>query len=116
MVIMSISLKDADVVVLMDNDAAGYAHAEAVRGSLLHGPLSSVRPRWLDLKEHWPDIPKGGDVSDWLAVGGDHTPERLKALIEARPIVPAIGCRVIRIMRCQSADSPPAEPKPKANP
>ena len=44
-----------------------------------------LRPRWLDLKNDWPDIPQGGDVSDWLAVGGDHTPERLKALIASAP-------------------------------
>jgi putative DNA primase/helicase len=39
----------------------------------------------LDLKNNWPEIPKGGDVSDWLAVGGEHTDERLKALIESAP-------------------------------
>ena len=41
--------------------------------------------RRLDLKEHWPEIPKGGDVSDWLAVGGDHTAERLRELIANAP-------------------------------
>ena len=75
----------ADVVVLMDHDAAGYAHAEAVRGSLFMALYPRLRPRWLDLKNDWPDIPQGGDVSDWLAVGGDHTPERLKALIASAP-------------------------------
>lgn len=46
--------------------------------------------RRLDLKEHWPKIPNSGDVSDWLAVGGEHAPKRLRALIEAAPdYVPA---------------------------
>jgi hypothetical protein len=40
--------------------------------------------RRLDLKGHWPDLPKGGDVSDWLAVDG-HTPERLRELIANAP-------------------------------
>ncbi len=48
------------------------------------------RVRRLDLKDHWPEIPKGGDVSDWASVGGEHTPERLKELIAAAPdYVPA---------------------------
>ena len=75
-------LAGADIVVFNDNDAAGYAHADAD----LQASLGiAKRVRRLDLKTDWPEIPKGGDVSDWLAVGGEHTPEKLKALIEAAP-------------------------------
>jgi hypothetical protein len=41
------------------------------------------RVRRLDLAKHWPDIPKGGDISNWLAAG--HTREELDALIEGAP-------------------------------
>jgi hypothetical protein len=70
-------LKNADIVVFNDNDAAGYAHADTTC-KLSVGVAKCVRR--LDLKPHWPDIPKGGDVSDWLAQG--HTREELDALIE----------------------------------
>jgi uncharacterized protein DUF3631 len=73
-------LAGADIVVFNDNDAAGYEHAEATcRLSL--GVAKRVRR--LDLKPHWPDIPKGGDISDWLAL--KHTREELDALIAGAP-------------------------------
>jgi putative DNA primase/helicase len=77
----SAQLKGADIVVLNDNDAPGYAHAD-VTCKLSLGVTKRVRR--LDLKDDWPEIPKGGDVSDWLAVDG-HTPERLRELIAAAP-------------------------------
>jgi hypothetical protein len=63
----SIQLKAADIVVLNDNDAPGYAHANtACKQSL--GVAKYVRR--LDLKPHWPEMSEGQDVSDWLALGG----------------------------------------------
>ena len=47
-----------------DNDAAGYEHADATCNLSLG---IAKRVRRLDLAKHWPEIPKGGDVSDWLA-------------------------------------------------
>jgi hypothetical protein len=41
--------------------------------------------RRLDLKPHWPEIKDGGDVSNWLEVGGAHTSERLHELMETAP-------------------------------
>ena len=80
-------LRGADLIVLNDNDAPGYAHADTVCKLSLG---IAKRVRRLDLKVDWPDIPPKGDVSDWLAVGGEHTAEKLKALIEAAPdYVPA---------------------------
>jgi hypothetical protein len=73
-------LRGAPIVVFNDSDEAGYEHAEATC-KLSHGVAKRVRR--LDLKEHWPEIPKGGDVSDWLAAGG--TREQLDALIEQAP-------------------------------
>jgi Protein of unknown function (DUF3631) len=73
-------LAGADIVVFNDNDAAGYAHAEAICNLSLG---IAKRVRRLDLAKHWPEIPEGGDVSDWLALG--HTREGLAALIEQAP-------------------------------
>jgi hypothetical protein len=73
-------LAGADIIVFNDNDAAGYAHADTTcRFSL--GVAKRVRR--LDLKPHWPDIPKGGDISDWLALG--HTRAELDPLIASAP-------------------------------
>jgi putative DNA primase/helicase len=74
-------LRGADIVVFNDNDAAGYAHADAVCRSSIG---VAKRIRRLDLRNNWPEIPKGGDVSDWLAVD-DHASKLLKALIDAAP-------------------------------
>jgi hypothetical protein len=80
-------LRGARIVVFNDNDPPGYAHSDHIC-KLSFGIAKRVRR--LDLKDHWPEIPKGGDVSDWLAVGGEHTPEKLKELIAAAPdYVPA---------------------------
>jgi Protein of unknown function (DUF3631) len=75
-------LRGADIVVLNDNDAAGYAHADATC-RLSFGVAQRVRR--LDLAKHWPEIPKGGDLSDWLALG--HTREELDALIAGAEIM-----------------------------
>jgi hypothetical protein len=74
-------LRGADLVVFNDNDSAGYEHADATC-KLSLGVARRVRR--LDLARHWPDIPKGGDVSDWLEKGGG-TEARLRELIEQAP-------------------------------
>jgi hypothetical protein len=78
----SAQLKGADIVVFNDNDPSGYAHADtACKLSL--GVAKRVRR--LDLKPHWPEIKVGGDVSDWLELGGAHTLDRLQELINGAP-------------------------------
>jgi len=57
----------ADIVIISDNDRAGRDHADQVAGSLVG---IAPRVRVLDLAEHWPQCPEGGDVSDWLEAGG----------------------------------------------
>jgi uncharacterized protein DUF3631 len=73
-------LAGADIVVLNDNDAAGYAHADTTCKLSLG---IAKRVRRLDLAKHWSEIPKGGDVSDWLAAG--HGYDELVALIAGAP-------------------------------
>ncbi len=76
----SAQLKGANLVVFNDNDVAGYAHAD-MTCKLSIGLAKRVRR--LDLRDHWPDIPKGGDVSDWIAAG--HGREELAARIDGAP-------------------------------
>ena len=56
-------LEGADVVIVPDNDEAGRDHAEGVARSL-RGIASRIRIVEL------PDLPRKGDVSDWLNAGG----------------------------------------------
>jgi putative DNA primase/helicase len=74
-------LRGAPIVVLNDNDSAGYAHAEATC-RLSVGVAKRIRR--LDLAPHWPMIGKGDDVSDWLDRGGGSA-EALRALIAGAP-------------------------------
>jgi hypothetical protein len=79
-------LAGADLVVFNDNDASGYEHADATCKLSLG---IAKRVRCLDLAPHWPEIPKGGDVSDWLKskLGRtrDEVRDELLALIVAAP-------------------------------
>jgi Family of unknown function (DUF5906) len=67
-------LRGADIVVIGDNDDPGRDHAEAT-ASMSIGVAARVR--MLDLAKHWPDIPQGGDISDWLKT---HTREQFDEL------------------------------------
>jgi hypothetical protein len=73
--------KDADVVLIPDNDTVGRAHVEQIATRLK--PVAR-RLRVLDLAKHWQDCPAGGDISDWLAKGGGSR-EKLDALIANAP-------------------------------
>jgi RecA-family ATPase len=73
-------LRGADIIVFNDNDPQGYAHAD-VTCRLSVGVAKRVCR--LDLALHWPNMPKGKDVSDWL--DASHTREHLDALIEQAP-------------------------------
>jgi hypothetical protein len=70
------SLKGRHVVILGDNDAPGRKHVRQVASSLL-GTAVSIKVL------EFPDLPEGGDVSDWLDVG--HTIEELCELAESAP-------------------------------
>jgi len=74
------SLRDADVVIIGDNDDPGRAHVAHVASSL-HGVARRVRV--LDLGKSWPACPPKGDISDWIEAGA--TAEGLATLIEASP-------------------------------
>ena len=69
-------LRGATVAILPDNDDIGRTKSEDAATSLL-GTAASVRVVEL------PDLPPGGDVSDWLDAGG--TREELIELVRAAP-------------------------------
>jgi predicted P-loop ATPase len=66
-------LKDADAVILGDNDEPGRKHVDKVGASLVG---IAVRVRVLDL----PDLPAKGDVLDWAKAG--HTSDDLWKLVD----------------------------------
>jgi hypothetical protein len=68
--------RDADVVLMPDNDDVGFAHIDMV-GAELSGIAKRIRVLRL------PDLPHQGDVVDWVAAGG--TSERLWELTEQAP-------------------------------
>jgi putative DNA primase/helicase len=72
---------DADVVICGDNDKPGRDHVEMVAENL-HGVARRVRA--LDLKQFWPGIGEGDDISDWLA-RGEGTVERLHEIVDRLP-------------------------------
>lgn len=71
------ALAGADVVILPDNDDVGRKHAEQVAASLL---AKGCTVRIVAL----PNLPPKGDVSDWLAAGGDF--DDLDELIDRTPL------------------------------
>lgn len=93
-----------DIVVLNDNDVAGYAHAKTIV-DLSVGIAKSIRR--LDLKDHWPDIPPTGDVSDFLSFLDQTTypgDEWLHDLLEDAPLINGRGP--------DPASSPGPQPSP----
>lgn len=56
-------LRDRNVVILCDNDLTGLARGTEIRSSL-KGIAKNV-----DVV-HFPELPEGGDVSDWIERGG----------------------------------------------
>jgi DNA primase len=68
--------RNADVILMPDNDDVGYAHIDKV-GAALSGIAKRIRVLRL------PDLPDKGDVVDWVEAGG--TVERLRELAEQAP-------------------------------
>jgi AAA domain len=71
------TLRDADVIILPDNDEPGRRHAQLVAGQL-HGVAKRVRI--LEL----PDLPSKGDIVDWAAARG--TRKVLWSLVETTAV------------------------------
>src|SRR6516162_9051272 len=67
---------DADVILMPDNDAAGWKHVNTL-GAALHGIARHIRVLLL------PGLPDKGDIIDWVAAGC--TAEKLRELGEQAP-------------------------------
>jgi RecA-family ATPase len=71
-------LRGADVVVCGDHDEPGRAHVAAIcQGTF--GVANSVST--IELNEVWPEIPDGGDISDFVAKAGHHAEKLLEELV-----------------------------------
>ena len=68
--------RKADVILMPDNDAAGWKHVNTV-GAALHGIARRIRVLML------PGLPDKGDIIDWVAAGG--TAKKLRELAEQAP-------------------------------
>jgi putative DNA primase/helicase len=69
-------LMGAHVVVVPDNDTPGREHAQMVAREVLHFAASV---KILEL----PDLPEGGDLSDWIEAGGNRA--KFDSLVEKAP-------------------------------
>jgi AAA domain-containing protein len=74
-------LRDADIILIADNDNPGREHVRQVAESL-DGIAESISI--LDLAKVWPACPPKGDIRDWFKADG--TAERLWELIDACPV------------------------------
>ena len=71
--------RDADVVIIADNDEAGKTHAADVAAKLTG---TAKRIRLLDLGAVWTECKPKGDISDWL---DGHTTEDLGVIVAQLP-------------------------------
>ena len=67
-------LRDADVVLVLDNDQAGRGRVAKIAPTLIG------RVRVLDVAAVWPECPPKGDITDWFERGGG-TAERLTEIV-----------------------------------
>lgn len=72
-------LTGAIVCIIPDNDEAGKKHAQAVAKSL-YGKAKSIHI--CDLAKELPELPKGGDFSDFTATLGENASTRFKKVLD----------------------------------
>ena len=104
------TLRGRQVVILPDNDEPGHRHAEIV-ASWLHAVCPKLRIVTL------PDLPPGGDVTDWVTAGG--TRAQLEAIVTASPVHlatpdPELATATGDGAHITSASQPPEPPEPSA--
>lgn len=108
------ALKNADVIVLYDNDAAGLKRKELIARNL-YGKVKKLRVVDLPGIEYRAD--HGQDVSDWLAMG--NTVQQLLEIVDATPEYvnaqgapedcPRSSLRTISIEELLALELPPRE-------
>lgn len=63
------------IIILPDNDDVGRAYARAALNAL---KPNNYNTRIIQLSNWWPEIPKKGDVSDYIAAKGEEAVSKLK--------------------------------------
>lgn len=96
-------LRDAEVVILPDNDDSGQQHGQTVAAKL-HGYVASLRVLELD------GVPPKGDITDWVEEG--HTADELQALVGQTPewIPPPGGDGTADLFKADLEVSPAEKP------
>jgi len=101
---LAAEFRDADVVIMIDNDEAGRQRADVVAASL-RGIARRIRV--LDLSAFWPAMSEKDDVVDWAEKGGG-TKERLLEIVAGlpdwRPRPPASRFRAVRMHELDRPD------------
>jgi len=77
------SFRDADVVLIPDNDAIGRKHMRVVATNLL--PVVRCL-RILDLRGIWPDIEQSDDIFDWFERSGGTADRLLNIIGDLEPL------------------------------
>ena len=80
--------RDADVVLIADNDAIGREHMRIVATNLL--PVVRCL-RILDLRAIWPDIEQSDDIFDWFERGGGSADRLLNIIGDLAPLSEVLG-------------------------
>jgi hypothetical protein len=80
-------LRGGDIVICIDNDAAGHEHGRLVAENVI--PVAK-RVRLLDLAQHWPKIEPSDDISDWIEHGGG-TAEALWSMVDRLPTLDQVS-------------------------
>lgn len=95
-------LDGLNVVLLADNDKPGIERCEAI-AARLKGKAASVRV------VAFPDLPEGGDVSDWLDQGRD-----LEDLVRLAEQTPEWGPGSLETVSSEDQPDDPPRPQPRA--
>src|SRR5262249_50000573 len=102
----AIVFQGQDVIIPLDNDQAGRERGHAIAKSLYR---IAARVRVLDWRDHWPDAPKGADVSDWRDHAGGARRglcEIMESLPDWEPPEPDVRFRLMRADKIKMTAGP----------
>lgn len=103
---MAEEFRDADVVLVLDNDKAGRER-EAKLGSALRPFARNLRALWWP--DHWPGCPAKGDVTDWIEKGGGTVDKFFAIIDKLEPWTPKMPESSFGAMRYVDIDKPGKE-------
>ncbi len=89
--------KNANVIILPDNDETGIKHSETITQEL-QGIAGSIKTVLL------PDLPAKGDVSDFIAIHGKESKNLILDIVNRTPITTAIPINKVEFTKDQKRD------------